>query len=32
VHYLIAQIATTLGVLLWNFLANRHWTFGKDAT
>ena len=32
VHYLIAQIVTTLGVLLWNFLANRHWTFGKDAT
>lgn len=31
VHYLAAQVAATAGVLVWNFLANRHWTFGKDA-
>ena len=31
-HYLAAQIGATLGVLVWNFLANRHWTFGKDAS
>jgi len=26
-HYLIAQIITTLTVLLWNFFGNRGWTF-----
>ncbi len=31
-HYLAAQILATLGVLLWNFSANRLWTFGKEAS
>lgn len=26
-HYLVAQIFTTIIVLFWNFLANRLWTF-----
>lgn len=26
-HYFIAQIATTLAVLVWNFVGNRAWTF-----
>ncbi|MCA1926054.1 MAG: GtrA family protein [Thiobacillus sp.] len=30
-HYFAAQLVATAGVLGWNFLANRHWTFGKDA-
>jgi putative flippase GtrA len=29
-HFLLAQAAATLIVLLWNFAANRHWTFGGD--
>jgi putative flippase GtrA len=29
-HYLLAQAAATIVVLLWNFAANRHWTFGGD--
>jgi putative flippase GtrA len=28
VHYLIAQVAATGVVLLWNFIGNRLWTFG----
>lgn len=28
IHYLVAQIVATGVVLLWNFVANRHWTFG----
>ena len=28
VHYLVAQVVATGLVLLWNFAANRHWTFG----
>ena len=31
VHYLLAQIAATCIVLLWNFLGNRFWTFADDA-
>lgn len=33
-HYLPAQILTTILVLLWSFSANRLWTFGtgRDAT
>ncbi len=27
VHYLVAQAIATCFVLLWNFLANRYWTF-----
>lgn len=27
VHYLVAQLLATLVVLVWNFLANKHWTF-----
>lgn len=30
-HYLVAQVLATLSVLIWNFFANRHWTFAKDA-
>lgn len=30
VHYLLAQIAATGIVLLWNFLGNRFWTFADD--
>jgi putative flippase GtrA len=26
-HYLVAQLAATGIVLIWNFFANRHWTF-----
>ncbi|MEY4730666.1 MAG: hypothetical protein RL020_1824 [Pseudomonadota bacterium] len=29
-HYLLAQAAATIIVLLWNFAANRRWTFGGD--
>jgi putative flippase GtrA len=29
--YLLAQIATTVPVLSWNFFANRMWTFGDAA-
>ena len=28
IHYLVAQIVATALVLLWNFAANRQWTFG----
>ena len=28
-HYLLAQIAATIMVLVWNFTANRFWTFTK---
>jgi putative flippase GtrA len=31
-YYLLAQIITTLVVLIWNFLANRFWTFQLDMT
>ncbi|MCB1943480.1 MAG: GtrA family protein [Candidatus Accumulibacter sp.] len=27
IHYLLAQVVVTGAVLLWNFLANRYWTF-----
>lgn len=30
VHYLIAQIISTIIVLFWNFSANRAWTFNKN--
>ena len=30
-HYLLAQIAATAVVLLWNFLGNSLWTFGGRA-
>ena len=30
IHYLVAQVLATLLVLLWNFAANRHWTFGDS--
>jgi putative flippase GtrA len=30
-HYLPAQIAATLTVMLWSFGANRYWTFGTVA-
>lgn len=26
-HYLVAQVLATGAVLLWNFFANRHWTY-----
>lgn len=26
-HYLVAQVLTTLAVLLWTFSCNRYWTF-----
>jgi putative flippase GtrA len=26
-HYFAAQVAATIIVLFWNFLANRRWTF-----
>ena len=29
VHYLFGQVVTTGIVLLWNYLANRHWTFRR---
>ena len=29
-HYFLAQLAATLIVLLWNFLANRIWTFSAN--
>ena len=29
-HYLLAQAAATIMVLVWNFAANRNWTFGGD--
>ena len=31
-HYLLAQISATLAVLLWNFFANRHWTYRSHHT
>jgi putative flippase GtrA len=34
-HYIVGQVFTTSLVLLWNFIGNRYWTFGKkqnDAT
>jgi putative flippase GtrA len=30
-HYMLAQVLATAVVLLWNFLVNRHWTFGVSA-
>lgn len=30
-HYLAAQVAATLTVMLWSYGANRIWTFGADA-
>lgn len=30
IHYLLAQIAATGIVLLWNFLGNRFWTFADE--
>lgn len=29
VHYLIAQVCATLCVLVWNYVANRLWTFNS---
>jgi putative flippase GtrA len=29
-HYLLAQVAATGLVLVWNFIANRFWTFRED--
>ncbi|MGB8338726.1 MAG: GtrA family protein [Burkholderiales bacterium] len=29
-HFLLAQAAATIVVLMWNFAANRRWTFGGD--
>lgn len=26
-HYIVAQVAATVTVLLWNFFANRRWTY-----
>lgn len=31
IHYLLAQVAATFIVLLWNFVGNRFWTFADDA-
>jgi len=28
IHYLLVQLVVTGLVLVWNFLANRFWTFG----
>jgi putative flippase GtrA len=28
-HYLFGQIVATCLVLIWNYMANRHWTFAK---
>ena len=30
-HYLVAQIGTTLAALIWNFIGNRCWTFQQTA-
>lgn len=30
-HYLVSQMIATSVVLVWNFLANRHWTFSARA-
>lgn len=30
-HYLIAQVAATLTVMLWSYGANRFWTFDRGA-
>ena len=30
IQYLLAQITATLLVLIWNFLANRYWTFADS--
>ena len=30
IHWLISQMAATLTVFCWNFLANRFWTFAHD--
>ena len=29
IHYLISQVTATLLVLLWNFMANKFWTFAR---
>jgi putative flippase GtrA len=29
-HYLLSQAAATIIVLVWNFAANRRWTFGGE--
>lgn len=29
VHYLVSQVVATVLVLIWNFLANRAWTFSE---
>lgn len=31
-HYLVSQLIATGLVLMFNFLANRHWTFGKGVS
>ena len=31
-YYLLAQLFTTAGVLLWNFSAHRYWTFSRSKT
>lgn len=31
-NYLIAQVAATAVVLMWNFLGNSLWTFGRHST
>lgn len=31
VPYLLAQVVATGSVLIWNFLANKHWTFSGSA-
>jgi putative flippase GtrA len=31
IHYLLAQVVATGIVLVWNFAANRHWTFGDPS-
>ena len=30
IYYLLAQIAATGIVLLWNFIINKYWTFGQE--
>lgn len=30
-HYLLAQVITTGIILVWTFLANHYWTFGRSA-
>jgi putative flippase GtrA len=31
-HYVLAQLMTTAGTLLWNFCAHRYWTFSRSET